>query len=151
MRKNNTMMGFFSLLLLLQPNQTLRQKENWFTCKSFVLLSKCGHFLTCLDSKVFYFLEINFSMEQTKKLFFFFFGQKSKASIKQMLALYLLFFQNKSKNNRDPALAFAFSNERQKLFRTQIRKFFLFFVFFIYQKTKLTTDKLFSRKSYGLN
>ena len=148
MTKNNKKMGFFSLL---QPNQTLRQKEKWYTCVSFVHQFVWGHekkafFLHVWLSKVL-LLEITFlwTKNNFKKNFFFLVWTAKKCQQKKnkMLGLSLPLFQNKSKNNRSPALAFVFSNKQPKSCFVYKWETFFFFVFFIYQKTKLPTDKLF--------
>ena len=74
MTKNNKKMGFFSLL---QPNQTLRQKEKWYTCVSFVHQFVWGHekkafFLHVWLSKVLLLeITLNKTKNNFKKNFFF--------------------------------------------------------------------------------
>ena len=141
MTKNNKKMGFFSLL---QPNQTLRQKEKWYTCVSFVHQFVWGHekkafFLHVWLSKVLLLeITLNKTKNNFKKNFKAMAAKKNK-----MLSLSLPLFQNKSKNNRSPALAFVFLNKQPKSCFVYKWETFFFFVFFIYQKTKLPTDKLF--------
>ena len=141
MTKNNKKMGFFSLL---QPNQTLRQKEKWYTCVSFVHQFVWGHekkafFLHVWLSKVLLLeITLNKTKNNFKKNFKAMAAKKNK-----MLSLSLPLFQNKSRNNRSPALTFVFSNKQPKSCFVYKWETFFFFVFFIYQKTKLPTDKLF--------
>ena len=80
-----------------------------------------------------------------KKNFFFLVwtAKQCQQKKKKMLGLSLPLFQNKSKNNRSPALAFVFSNKQPKSCFVYKWETFFFFAFFIYQKTKLPTDKLF--------
>ena len=146
-QKNNKKMGFFSWL---QPNQTLRQKEKWYTCVSFVHQfvwehDKKAFFLHVWLSKVLV-LEItlaNKTKKQLQKKTSFSCLDSKAAKKKKNAGLSLPLFQNKSKKNRSPALAFVFSNKQPKSCFVYKWETFFFFVFFIYQKTKLPTDKLF--------
>ena len=148
MTKNNKKMGFFSLL---QPNQTLRQKEKWYTCVSFVHQFVWGHekkafFLHVWLSKVLLLeITLNKTKNNFKKNFFFLVwtAKQCQQTKKKLLGLSLPLFQNKSRNNRSPALTFVFSNKQPKSCFVYKWETFFFFVFFIYQKTKLPTDKLF--------
>ena len=148
MTKNNKKMGFFSLL---QPNQTLRQKEKWYTCVSFVHQFVWGHekkafFLHVWLSKVLLLeITLNKTKNNFKKNFFFLVwtAKQCQQTKKKLLGLSLPLFQNKSRNNRSPPLTFVFSNKQPKSCFVYKWETFFFFVFFIYQKTKLPTDKLF--------
>ena len=121
------------------------------TCVSFVHQIVWGHekkafFLHVWLSKVL-LLEItlaNKTKNNFKKNFFFLVWTAKQCQQKKnkMLGLSLPLFQNKSKNNTSPALAFVFSNKQPKSCFVYKWETFFFFVFFIYQKTKLPTDKL---------
>ena len=131
MTKNNKKMGFFSLL---QPNQTLRQKEKWYTCVSFVHQFVWGHekkafFLHVWLSKVLLLeITLNKTKNNFKKNFKAMAAKKNK-----MLSLSLPLFQNKSKNNRSPADSSAcfcfFEQATKKLFCVQMRNFFFLCIF----------------------
>ena len=107
---------------------------------------KKGFFFTCLAFKGFA-LRNNFKQNKKqlqKKLLFSCLDSKAMpANKKKLLGLSLPLFQNKSRNNRSPALTFVFSNKQPKSCFVYKWETFFFFVFFIYQKTKLPTDKLF--------
>ena len=81
-------------------------------------------------------------MKQTKKnnfkkTFFSCLDSKGKPAKKQQNACFVfIFLSNLSKNKRSPTLALFFNKQ------AEMRKFFFVF-FFICQKTKLPTDKLF--------
>ena len=107
---------------------------------------KKGFFFTCLAFKGFA-LRNNFKQNKKqlqKKLLFSCLDSKAMpANKKKLLGLSLPLFQNKSRNNRSPPLTFVFSNKQPKSCFVYKWETFFFFVFFIYQKTKLPTDKLF--------
>ena len=107
---------------------------------------KKGFFFTCLAFKGFA-LRNNFKQNKKqlqKKLLFSCLDSKAMpAKKKKLLGLSLPLFQNKPRNNRSPALTFVFRTSNQKVVLCTNEKLFFFCVFFIYQKTKLPTDKLF--------
>ena len=81
---------------------------------------KKGFFFTCLAFK-------GWTKNNSKKNFFFLVWTAKKKN--KMLGLSLPLFQNKSKNNRSPALVFIFSNKHKKLFCVQMRNFFFLCIF----------------------
>ena len=90
-------------------------------------------------------ITLNKTKNNFKKNFFFLVwtAKQCQQTKKKLLGLSLPLFQNKSRNNRSPALTFVFSNKQPKSCFVYKWETFFFFVFFIYQKTKLPTDKLF--------
>ena len=137
---------YWAFFLYCSQIKTLRQKEKWYTCVSFVHQFVWGHEKKAFSlhvwlSKVLLLeITLNKTKNNFKKNFFLVVTATKK---KKMLGLSLPLFQKKSKNNRSPALAFVFSNKQPKSCFVYKWETFFFFAFFIYQKTKFPTDKLF--------
>ena len=154
MTKNNKKMGFFSLL---QPNQTLRQKEKWYTCVSFVHQFVSWHekkafFLHVWLSKVLV-LEITFHEQKTtsKKTSFFLFGQQSNASkIKtKCLVCLCLSFKTSLRTTEVQHLLLFFRTSNQKVVLCTNEKFFfsLYFSFTRKQSSQQTNCFFFVNKT----